>query len=129
MSSWTKIFLSPLHSELVKNIRFHCIKNICRDNKNILCQGEEVFTQRRCTECVCKNGEIRCEAVDTGRCGAGAGAGCAGPEYLCGDAGEETGDGRYCVETSHRLAKTLYCTEVGWKVESLQWVSRLTHSQ
>ena len=73
----------------LKILDFTAAKNICRDNKNILCQGEEVFTQRRCTECVCRNGEIRCQAVDTGRCGAGAGAGCAGPEYLCGDAGEE----------------------------------------
>ena len=71
----------------LKILDFTAAKNICRDNKNILCQGEEVFTQRRCTECVCRNGEIRCQAVDTGRCGAGAG--CAGPEYLCGDAGEE----------------------------------------
>lgn len=86
----------------LKILDFTAAKNICRDNKNILCQGEEVFTQRRCTECVCRNGEIRCQAVDTGRCGAGAGAGCAGPEYLCGDAGEEI-----FLGTSHRLAKTL----------------------
>ena len=38
-----------------------------------------MFTQRRCTECECRNGEIRCEEAET--CGQ---AGCAGPEYLCG---------------------------------------------
>ena len=43
-----------------------------------------MFTQRRCSECECRNGEIRCEEAET--CGQ---AGCAGPEYLC-DKGESS---------------------------------------
>jgi len=37
--------------------------SICTYNGVEYLEGEEVFTQRRCSECSCRNGEIRCEKV------------------------------------------------------------------
>jgi len=37
--------------------------SICTYNGVEYLEGEEVFTQRRCSECKCRNGEIRCEKV------------------------------------------------------------------
>ena len=48
-------------------------------------QGEEVFTQRRCQDCVCRNGEIRCETVDCEN--DDGGEECDGPDYLCPTSG------------------------------------------
>ena len=40
-----------------------------------------MFTQRRCSECQCRNGEIRCEEAES--CRSAGVSECAGPEYLC----------------------------------------------
>ena len=53
-------------------------------DKILLFQGEDVYTQKRCTECVCRNGEIRCETVICDQ-----ELGCSGPDYLCGAGNED----------------------------------------
>ena len=60
-----------------------------------------MFTQRRCSECECRNGEIRCEEAES--CGQANKAGCPGPEYLCGKG--ESPRGKSSVGTILRNGK------------------------
>ena len=62
-------------------------------------QGEEVFTQRRCSECECRNGEIRCEEAEN--CGQVSQAECQGPEYLCAK-GESSHRGKFRRDNSQK---------------------------
>ena len=75
-------------------------------------QGEEVFTQRRCSECECRNGEIRCEEAET--CGQ---AGCAGPEYLC-----DKGESSVIIGTILRAGElSLFLSPRSFMIIRLQW--------
>ena len=52
-----------------------------------VCQGEEVFTRRRCHNCVCQNGEIRCEKEEC-EDDVAPDELCDGPDYLCNRSGK-----------------------------------------
>jgi len=62
--------------------------SICTYNGVEYVEGEEVFTQRRCSDCRCRNGEIRCEKVvceptPEGECKAVSRADKCCPDYVC----------------------------------------------
>jgi len=62
--------------------------SICTYNGVEYLEGEEVFTQRRCSDCRCRNGEIRCDKVvceppPEGNCKSVSRVDRCCPEYVC----------------------------------------------
>ena len=70
--------------------------SICTYNGVEYVEGEEVFTQKRCSDCRCRNGEIRCEKVvcdssPEGECRAVNRADRCCPEFVCDSRGTMQG--------------------------------------